>query len=90
MEAMVMGVPILAPDLDFARYVCGEAACYYDPWNTETAFEKILLLREDATIRQKLIDKGKTQLANRSQFAENWEEVAKDLIQDLRALAEKR
>lgn len=90
MEAMAMDTAILAPDLDFARYVCKEAACYYDPWNIETAYEKILLLRKDAAIRQKLTDKGKMQLKNRSQFAENWEEVAKDLIQDLRALAERR
>lgn len=32
LEAMAMGVPILAPDLDFARYVCGSAALFYDPW----------------------------------------------------------
>ena len=90
MEAMAMDTAILAPDLDFARYVCKEAACYYDPWNIETAYEKILLLRKDAAIRQKLIDKGKMQLKNRSQFAENWEEVASDMIQDIRRLTDQK
>jgi len=48
------------------------------------------LLRKDAAIRQKLIDKGKMQLKNRSQFAENWEEVASDMIQDLRRLTDQK
>jgi glycosyltransferase involved in cell wall biosynthesis len=86
LEAMTMGVPILAPDLDFARYVCGEAAVFYDPWDVNSIFEKIMMVREDAFLRRELIEKGKIQLSDRTKFAENWDEVAVSVIKELRRL----
>jgi glycosyltransferase involved in cell wall biosynthesis len=88
LEAMNMGVPILAPDLDFARYVCGEAALFYDPWNIESMFKHIMLLREDECLRRDLIAKGKSELGNRAKFSKNWQEVATDVIRNLRILVE--
>jgi glycosyltransferase involved in cell wall biosynthesis len=86
LEAMTTGVPILAPDLDFARYVCGEAAIFYDPWNIESMFTRIMLLKEDACLRKDLIAKGKAELGNRTKFSKNWQEVAADVIRNLRAM----
>lgn len=86
LEAMTMGVPILVPDLDFAHYVCGDAAIFHDPWKIESMFNKIMLLRENACIREELIGKGKAELDNRTKFAENWEEVAANVIRDLKLL----
>jgi len=88
LEAMAMGTPILAPDLDFARYVCGDAAIFYDPWEIESIFCSILLMRENASLRKELVEKGKIELGNRGKFAENWEETAADLMRNLRLLIE--
>ncbi len=90
LEAMAVGAPILAPDIDFARYVCGDAAIFYDPWDIESIFRNIMLMKENAPLREELVEKGKKELGDRKKFAGNWEEVAKDLMQDLRALAENR
>jgi glycosyltransferase involved in cell wall biosynthesis len=87
LEAMTMGVPILAPDIDFARYVCGEAALFYDPWNIDSILNTILLINRDDSLRQKLIAKGKEELMNREKFAADWNEVALRVLQDLRHLA---
>jgi glycosyltransferase involved in cell wall biosynthesis len=87
LEAMNMGVPILAPDLDFARYVCGEAAVFYDPWDIESIFSNIMLLRGNEALRQQLIEKGKEALLDSGRFAENWEEVAANLMRELKRLS---
>jgi glycosyltransferase involved in cell wall biosynthesis len=88
LEAMSLGVPILAPDLDFARYVCGEAAVFYDPWDIDSAFAKIMLLRQDSALRKVLAERGKIELADRNRFSANWEEVAGDMLRELRRLAQ--
>ena len=90
LEAMAVGVPILAPDIDFARYVCGKAALFYDPWDMESIFENLMLIREDDSLRQKLVEQGKIEIADRSKFAEDWEEVASDVIRDMRILTEQK
>lgn len=86
LEAMRIGLPILAPDMDFARYVCGDAAVFYNPWDIESIYSKIMLMRENALLRQELIERGKKGLCDRTRFAENWNEVAANLINDLRTL----
>lgn len=86
LEAMSVGLAILAPDLDFAKYVCEEAAVYYDPWDIDSMFEKIMLLRENQEISQVLVSKGKLQLQNSNKFPQNWEEVALTILQELRKL----
>ncbi|MCK4629271.1 MAG: glycosyltransferase [Sedimentisphaerales bacterium] len=86
LEAMTMEVPIMAPDLDFARYVCGGAALFYDPWDVKSIFDKIILLKDDSSLRQELVDKGKVELGDRTKFAENWEESAANIIKALNLL----
>lgn len=87
LEAMTLGVPILAPNIDFARYVCGQAAVFYDPGDIDSAFEKIMLLRQDSTLRKTLAERGKVELADRTKFSANWEEVAAEMLRELRQLA---
>ncbi len=86
LEAMAVGAPILAPDLDFARYICDEAAVYYDPWDADSIFEKIMSMRENPHIRRELAEKGKLQLQNREKFPGSWDEVAAITLQELRKL----
>lgn len=38
-EAMVMGIPVLAADLPYARVLCGEEAIYFDPESSESLIE---------------------------------------------------
>lgn len=87
LEAMTVGSAILAPDLDFARYVCGDAAVFYDPWDIDSIFNKICFIKENDVVRQDLIDKGKTQIKNMDKFSRNWEEVAAEVLCDMRQLA---
>jgi glycosyltransferase involved in cell wall biosynthesis len=87
LEAMTMGVPILAPDIDFARYVCGEAALFYDPWNMDSIFNSILSISGEDSLRQKLVANGKKELMDREKFPADWKEVAVRVLQDLRHLA---
>ncbi len=89
LEAMSVGVPILAPNLDFANYVCGDAAVYYNPWDVDSMFEKIMLLRENQEISQTLMSKGKLQLQDSKKFPQSWEEVAATTLRELRKLAGK-
>jgi glycosyltransferase involved in cell wall biosynthesis len=84
LEAMCCGIPILAPDLDFARYVCGEAALFYDPWNLESIYKKIVSLRENPSLRRELITKGRMNLTDTKRFAGDWTEVASDVLVNLR------
>lgn len=89
LEAMTVGTPILAPDLDFARYVCGDAALYYDPWTPESVFGAILKIRTDAALRSGLVEKGRRQAACPDRFAPTWDEAARILLDNLRDLAGK-
>lgn len=89
LEAMTMGLPIITTDIDFAHYMCGEAAVFYNPWEIESFYNKLMLLRENPAIRQELIEKGKVEVAKKEKIAENWEETASDLVGYLRLLAAK-
>ena len=57
-EAMAMGLPIVASDLDFARDACADAAMYYDPINAESAAKVILELMDNPEKWECLIDRG--------------------------------
>lgn len=47
LEAMVLQKPILTSDLDFAHYVCGQEALYFDPHNARSIVDKIEELMAD-------------------------------------------
>ena len=83
LEAMHFGLPILTSDLDFARYICGDAALYFNPWNPSDIIEKICILRDNNNLRKKLVDEGRQRI---SSFFKSWEEIIADLISDLESL----
>jgi len=49
-EAMFFDLPIVVPDLAYARAVCEEAALYYDPQDSESAFNKLYALCRDQNL----------------------------------------
>lgn len=83
LEAMHFDVPILTTDLDFARYLCGDAAAYYDPWRPESLVDKILMLKSDSRARKKLVEAGQEQL---KRFSLDWKDVVKMAISELEHL----
>jgi len=44
-EAMIIGIPILAADLPYARVLCGDEAIYFDPASSESLAESCETLR---------------------------------------------
>lgn len=83
LEAMYFGVPILTTDLDFAHYLCGNAAAYYDPWRPKSFVEKLLMLKSNASACEKLEKAGYEQLRK---FSATWDDIVKDAISKIESL----
>lgn len=61
-EAMIMQVPILTSDLDFARELCGDAALYFDPLSAEDIADRIIELQTNSKLQEKLVYNGNIRL----------------------------
>jgi glycosyltransferase involved in cell wall biosynthesis len=61
-EAMRMEVPIVTTDLEFAKGLCGDAACYYSAVDGKAAADAIYHVVTDKPYAQKLVELGKEQL----------------------------
>lgn len=61
-EAMKMKLPIITSNLDFARYLCGNAALFCNTLNPLDIFTKMKLLIEDKLLQEKLINMGEIEL----------------------------
>jgi glycosyltransferase involved in cell wall biosynthesis len=57
-EAMLMEVPIIASDFDFARDICQDSALYFSAYSAEDAAEKIRQLYSRPALRSKLVQLG--------------------------------
>ena len=75
-EAMRMGKPIVTTDLEFAHGLCGDAACYFDPIDAESAADAIHKVATDKEYANQLVFSGKQRL---NEF-DNYEERANKLI----------
>lgn len=84
-EAMRMEVPIVTTDLEFARGLCGDAACYYSAIDAEAAAEAIYKVATDEAYRQQLTAYGKEQLKK----FDNYEQRAEKLVRILETMVEK-
>ena len=82
-EAMRMDVPIVTTDLEFARGLCGDAACYYSAIDAEAAAEAIYRVATDKEYTARLVENGKKQLLT----YDNYEERADKLINILEEIA---
>jgi len=75
-EAMYVGLPIVCPDLQYARTLCGEEAIYFDPDSPDSLYQAM------AALKSKL-DRGwwpdwKDQLKN---IPKNWQTVARKMVE---------
>jgi glycosyltransferase involved in cell wall biosynthesis len=78
LEAMAAGTPIVTSDRDFARWMCGDCAEYFDPSDAESAVDAIL--RAAATSREDWAMRAARRL---STFPRDWEEVARSFVEVL-------
>lgn len=74
-EAMFVGIPIVCPDLPYARTLCGDHAFYFDPEQPESLWHALGSLKSQ-------LDQGwwpdwKDQLVN---IPPDWETVARKLL----------
>jgi glycosyltransferase involved in cell wall biosynthesis len=83
LEAMHFGLPILTSDLDFARYVCGDAALYFNPWDSLDIVNKINDIKNDASLRERLVKNGSRRI---SSFFHSWEEITTNALKDITLL----
>ena len=85
-EAMRMDVPIVTTDLEFARGLCGEAACYYSAVDADAAAEAIYKVATDKEYAARLVANGKEQLKK----FDNYEQRADKLVRILEEMVEER
>ena len=57
-EAMKMEKPIVTTDLEFARGLCGDAACYYSATDSRAAAESIIKVATDREYSERLVKNG--------------------------------
>jgi glycosyltransferase involved in cell wall biosynthesis len=81
-EAMTLGVPILTSDLDFAHELCGDAALYFDPWDSESVKDSIVTVRRPEVQRELAGAASLNPLIDRT-----WVDVASDIVSGLAVLA---
>ncbi len=59
LEAMQCGTPVAASNQSAIPEVCGEGnALFFDPYSHEDMKEKLKMIAADASLRQKLVDRG--------------------------------
>jgi glycosyltransferase involved in cell wall biosynthesis len=77
LEAMHFKIPIITSDLDFAHSVCGDAACYVDPYRASSMFEGIIKVSTDSAYSRQLILNG---VQRKSKYVRSWDDILKRVL----------
>lgn len=85
-ESMRMGVPIITTDMEFAKGLCGDAACYYSAVDPVAAAEAIYRVATDKEYAAQLVANGKEQLKK----FDNYEQRANKLIKILEEITDEK
>jgi len=59
LEAMAIGIPVLASDIPVLKEVCGNAAHFFNPYDVKDMAKAICKIVADESLRRNLIEKGK-------------------------------
>lgn len=83
LEAMQCECPALISDIPSHRWVCDDAALYFNPYSVQDILEKIELIlinKEGNSIRQQLVKKGLTQIKRYKldNVAKEWDSLLKN------------
>jgi len=82
-EAMAMGLPIIASDLSICREICGEAAVYFNPLDQAELAEKIILLKNQPGLRRRLGQYGR----KRAETEFNWDDHVRRFVEMIDSMA---
>lgn len=63
-EAMIKSRPIVTSDKDFARYICGDAARYFDARDPAAAAREIFSVLTNPELRASLVEAGKRRISS--------------------------
>ena len=80
-EAMFHGIPIFTSDLDFAKGVCGDAACYFDPNDADDIVSKLDTVFDDPSRSASLMEAGRRVLASLPDWSHAFK-LYQDIIRD--------
>ena len=75
LEAMAVGCPVVASDIDVFKEVYGEASLYFDTNNAKDLARNVRLILENDSIREKKITSGLEQVKKYS-----WKKLAKETL----------
>ena len=78
LEAFAAGVPVAASDISSLPEIGGDACVYFNPDNVNDIARKIKEVLENESLRQNLIQKGKSRLQNFS-----WEKCTRETLRVL-------
>jgi glycosyltransferase involved in cell wall biosynthesis len=87
LEAMAFGVPVVTSERSFARAICEDAACYFDPRSIDSICSALLRVRDDARYRRALVEAGRRHAAA---TRTTWDDVARQLCERLDAAVGER
>lgn len=83
-EAMFHRIPIFTSDRDFARGVCGDAACYFDPHDADDIVTKIDAVFDDPGRVARLIRAGQRALCSLPDWTEAFARYQEIICRELR------
>ena len=83
-EAMAVGVPVVAADTPIHREICGDAALYFEPGNPEDVCARLLELDAEADLRARCRERGKARVTERF----TWERHMRALIDCFKTVTE--
>jgi glycosyltransferase involved in cell wall biosynthesis len=83
LEAMARGCPIVTSDRDFARWMCGSLALYFDPTDTTSIADTVEQFVNEGAPAQ-YTERATQRLAD---FPTSWEPVARQYVEILRRCA---
>ena len=83
-DAMSGGIPVITSDRDFARVVCGDAACYINPFSGIEIADQLIRLADNNDLRAELVQQGREQ---QRLFSFSWDAIAIKLMSQLESLA---
>lgn len=80
-EAMRMGKPLVTTDMEFAKGLCGDAACYYSAVDAQACADALYKVAIDKEYASKLVANGKNQLNSFDNYCDRAEKLVKILEQ---------
>ena len=79
-EAMVMGLPVIAADLPYARVLCGDEGIYFEPESSES------LLKACKELKTRLLDGWRPDWSSRLEtMPKTWVAVAQGFLNELQS-----